>query len=149
MNSVALVACSKLKLEHPCPAVELYSRSALFKKASEYASANYGNWYILSAKYGLIYPNDLIEPYDVSLNKMKKAEREIWAQNVIEVIKQKIPIENTIYFHCGKLYRHPIIEMLERDGYKTEVPLEGLEIGEQLSFYTKRLSNAAYIHDKK
>jgi hypothetical protein len=50
-------------------AEELYI-SDWFIKAKKYIKQNYNEWYILSAKHGLIKPNDLIETYNEYLPKM-------------------------------------------------------------------------------
>lgn len=49
----------------------MYSASDLFSKAYAYCTKKYGVVAILSAKYGLLFPNDTIEPYDETLNRMK------------------------------------------------------------------------------
>ena len=32
------------------------------------------DWYIISAKYGIINENEVIEPYDLSFNKMSRKD---------------------------------------------------------------------------
>lgn len=45
--------------------------SDLFKKSLEYARRlNPAKIYILSAKYGLLELDDMIEPYEITLNEM-------------------------------------------------------------------------------
>lgn len=71
---ISLVACLKTKLEKPAPARDLY-QSPLFQKASAYCERTYDRWFILSAKYGLLDPKFVIEPYDLSLKSMTREER--------------------------------------------------------------------------
>ncbi|WP_395858435.1 DUF6884 domain-containing protein [Arthrobacter sp. KBS0702] len=39
----------------------------MFKKASAYAELTCDRWYILSAKHGLLHPDEIIQPYDMRL----------------------------------------------------------------------------------
>jgi len=45
-------------------------------------------FYILSAKYGLLHPNDLIEPYEQTLKTATKKEKQDWAQRVDKKIRE-------------------------------------------------------------
>lgn len=63
----ALVSCTKLKANYLCCAREMYQKSSLFKKAVKFIELqNYHNQYVLSASYGFLRQNDVIEPYDQS-----------------------------------------------------------------------------------
>jgi len=48
----------------------MYSASDLFSKAYSYAVKNYDFVVILSAKYGLLFLDDKIEPYELTLINM-------------------------------------------------------------------------------
>jgi hypothetical protein len=67
-KKIALVACVSKKASAPMPARDMYT-SDWFRKASAYAARVTDDWYILSAKYGLIAPDTVIEPYDETLNR--------------------------------------------------------------------------------
>jgi hypothetical protein len=138
-KKVGLISCSKLKLDVRCEASILYSKSNLFKKASNYAEKNYDKWYILSAKYNLIKPDEMIDTYDLSLNNMNKRERMDWASTTFNMILMEIDSRTQVYFHCGEVYREYLIELLEKSGYEYYVPLQGLGIGQQLQFYKDRV----------
>ncbi|MGE7649199.1 DUF6884 domain-containing protein [Peribacillus frigoritolerans] len=69
---VALVSCTKLKVSYPCSAREMYQESTLFKKAVKFIEQHdYDDWFILSAEYGLLRQQNVIDPYDLTLNTMK------------------------------------------------------------------------------
>ena len=72
---VAFIGCTKRKKGYPCPAYEMYSMSALFRKAYAYCNDHYDRVYILSAKYGLVEPKAIIEPYDITF-----IQHECWAK---------------------------------------------------------------------
>jgi cytoplasmic iron level regulating protein YaaA (DUF328/UPF0246 family) len=84
---IALVSCTKVKANYSCNASEMYQESTLFKKAVKYIEQqDYDDWYVLSAKYGLLKQNDAIKPYDLTLNNMKAAERKTWSELVLKQI---------------------------------------------------------------
>jgi hypothetical protein len=42
----------------------MYEDGSLFKKIRDYVESTYPQYYILSGKYGLLEPNQIIEPYE-------------------------------------------------------------------------------------
>lgn len=68
IHTVCLVGCSKTKLPYAAPAKELYT-SPLFKLGRAWAEANSDAWAILSAHHGLIEPDSIIEPYDITIDQ--------------------------------------------------------------------------------
>jgi len=74
---IGLVACCKKKLSVPSRAENLYI-SPLFRYASLYCKQQYKAWFILSAKYGLLVPDEFIEPYNLTLQDETKLERQKW-----------------------------------------------------------------------
>lgn len=62
---IYIIACGKEKSHHPIKARQMYTGS-YFKSCLKYAeSQSSDNIYILSAKYGLIELDEIIEPYDM------------------------------------------------------------------------------------
>lgn len=115
----------------------MYHPSDLSKKAYAYATKNYDYVAILSAKYGLLLPDDEIEPYDLTLNNMKPQQRTAWAEKVLSQMKRRLKLEGfgTVLFHAGKKYREHLIPKLEKVGIRCETPLQGLGIGKQKAWY--------------
>jgi len=139
LKSLGLVACAKSKRNHRCKASELCSPSTLFRKAFEYASKSYDTVAILSGKYGLLLPDEKVDPYDRFLGDLPIEQVKKWSNMVFEQIKTKLNLHDfdRIYFHAGKRYREYLIPMLEKIGLKCEVPLKNLGIGKQLAWYKK------------
>ena len=52
-----------------CAGKDLY-RSVWFLKARACAEAVGSCWFILSAEYGLVHPDEMIEPYEMTLDTM-------------------------------------------------------------------------------
>lgn len=144
MSKIAIIGCTKKKRDSACCAKDLYSASNLFRKEYEYAVRIIGadEIYILSAKHHLISADTVIEPYDVTLLTMRKAERKEWSRISIEQIKEKTNSQNdTLYFFCGSKY----YEFLEKDliemGYAYEIPLKGKGgIGKQMQWLAEQLT---------
>jgi hypothetical protein len=75
---IILVSCVKSKRDDPCRASEMYT-SALFQKMMAYArSLNPKFIFILSAKYGLLSLEEIIDPYEQTLKTMNTAGRLAW-----------------------------------------------------------------------
>ena len=85
---IALISCSKAKKNEPCPAHELYSPSDLFSLSYQYAKQNADKIYILSAKYGLVAEDRILEPYDQTLNDMRRQQQLSWANSVLWDLKK-------------------------------------------------------------
>jgi cytoplasmic iron level regulating protein YaaA (DUF328/UPF0246 family) len=137
-TTIALVACVSKKNKTPMPARDLYI-SDWFKKASSYADSISDQWFILSAKYGLLDPDDVVEPYDETLNKMPVNQRRAWSKKVIEDLIPKLNVGDQVVVLAGIKSREFLVSPLSSKGIQVEIPMEGLRIGEQLSWLSKHL----------
>jgi hypothetical protein len=138
VKTIALVACVKDKHNGPMPARYLY-RSDLFKKSSTYAEKISDKWYILSAKYKLISPDEIISHYDLTLNNMSAEGRRVWSVEVYNQLISVLKSSDRVVILAGIKYRDYLIELLRQLGCDVEVPMAGLKIGEQLSWLKARL----------
>ncbi len=125
---VVLVSCVKSKRSASCPAEQMYT-SDLFKKMMAYArKLSPRKIFILSAKYGLLALDTMIEPYEQTLKKMPLAERRIWAARVLDCLQKFVDLENDhIVFLAGKLYREGLISHIRH----YSIPMEKLSFGNQ------------------
>jgi hypothetical protein len=133
MSVICLVSCVAKKRTSATRAKDLYL-SEWFRRAREYVEAAGGPWFILSAKYGLVSADELLEPYEQTLNTMSIGERRAWAGRVQRQMDQHLPQSDRIVVLAGQRYREFLMDYLRRRA-PTEVPLEGLKIGEQLSWF--------------
>jgi cytoplasmic iron level regulating protein YaaA (DUF328/UPF0246 family) len=138
MVKIVLISCVSKKLHHKSKAQNLYV-SPLFKKNLQYAkSLNADNIFILSAKYGLLRLNEEIEPYDKTLNKMRSNEIKEWAKFVLNQLKKSTDLENDEFvFLAGNNYRKFLLSHIKH----YNIPMQGLSIGKQLQWLTKRNKN--------
>lgn len=128
---VALVSCVKSKLDRPAPAKDLYT-SALFRALRAYAENSADEWLILSAEHGLVEPDQVLAPYERTLNRMPKAQRNEWAARVKDELAARIPTGADIIILAGERYREGLVPFLRARGNLVEIPLEGLSLGRQL-----------------
>lgn len=132
-HTVYLVSCVSQKREEPSPAKDLYV-SDWFRKARRYAEASGSPWFVLSAKYGLVNPNEMVAPYERTLNTMSVADRRQWANRVLAQLDETAPGLGRAVFLAGKHYREFLVDQLGSRNVAVSVPMEGLRIGEQLSW---------------
>lgn len=130
-RKIALISCVKQKKEGIHPAKDLFT-SAWFVKAKEFVEQNdFDEWYILSAKYHLVSPTDLIESYPEHLNQFKKQQIESWAQKTAEQIQSQQLSGDQLYILGSEKYRSiishlPHMEIME--------PLKGMGVSKQMAW---------------
>jgi len=133
MDVIGLVQCGAQKKATVAPAKDLYI-SSLFKKSNSFVESKCDKWFILSAKYGLLLPEQVVEPYNETLKSYSVKERAIWAESVFEDISKHINSGDKIIFLAGNCYGQFLIPKLQAMGIQIEVPMKGLRIGEQLHY---------------
>jgi hypothetical protein len=133
VKTVCLVSCVSAKRTAPAPAKDLY-QSDWFIKARRYVEAIGCPWFILSAKHGLISPDEVIPPYEQTLNTMGVSERRNWAHTVEKQMDQQMQDATKIVILAGQRYREFLMDYLCRRADTVDVPMAGLRIGEQLGW---------------
>lgn len=135
-----LVGCVSQKNETAMPAKELY-RSELFRRRRLWAEASGKPWWIVSAEYGLIHPDQVIEPYDTQIAQLPLHVRRRLAAQVADELESALgPLtEKTLELHAGDDYYLTVAPSLRERGAEVVRPLEGLRIGEQLGWYGDHL----------
>ena len=138
MRKIVLISCVSKKLNYRSKAQDLYV-SPLFRKNLQYAkSLNPDKIFILSAKYGLLRLNEEINPYDKTLNEMCSKEIKWWAKLVLSQLKKSTDLENDEFiFLAGNNYRKFLLTHIKH----YYVPMQGLGIGKQLQWLSRRINN--------
>lgn len=138
-----LIGCVSQKNEVPMPAKDLY-RSELFRRRRLWAEASGKPWWIVSAEYGLVGPDEEIRPYDTRIGQLPLEARHTLASQVATDLEARLgPLNGrTLELHAGDDYYLAIAPMLEKQGARVVRPLEGLRIGEQLGWYGDHLGLA-------
>lgn len=130
---IIFLSCTKKKRNYKCEAQEMYQESQWFRGGWRYAhSLNPDKIYILSAKYGLLEEDDIIEPYEKTLVSARDNEIRKWSAMVAKQISKKgIDRNQKAVFLCGKNYRKYIKNLFPNN----TAPLKHLGIGKQMAFF--------------
>jgi len=140
-KEIGLVSCVKSKRDEPATPKNLYT-SPYFEKMSSYAEQQHDDWWILSAKHGLLNPDgDSIEPYDETLSGARVDEKRRWSKRVAEQLSDEglLSGDHMLVLHAGRDYYDELLPLLEETSVTIEMPVEGLAIGERMAWYNNRL----------
>lgn len=85
---IVMVGCSQTKAAAAAPARELFT-GELFRKARAHAEELDAPWYVLSAKFGLLDPEEVVSPYDVFLGEQSGGYRSAWGQWVVAQLAER------------------------------------------------------------
>lgn len=135
-GSLVLVSCSKAKLDHSAPARELYCSPA-FQMKRAIIERNGADWLILSAKHGLLEPDAMIAPYDLTLNTMGVAARQKWARDAIPPLLERARGIGRVVIFAGQAYSQYLTGSLAEHNIAVSEPLRGLRQGEQLAWLSR------------
>jgi hypothetical protein len=135
-KTIYLVSCVSGKGPVPAPARELYT-SQWFALTRRFVEQTRSPWFILSAEHGLIGADQVIAPYERTLNTMGVEARRAWARGVIEKMETALPAADRCVVLAGERYRENLMDYL-RTRYTVEVPMQGLAIGQQLQWLSRR-----------
>jgi hypothetical protein len=140
-GQVLLVACVKSKVAQPAAAKDLYA-SPLFTRERRYAENRGVPWFVLSAEYGLVAPDEWVSPYERYLPDMTASYRAAWGQWVAERLELLVgPLADmTIEVHAGAAYLDAISVPLTAKGAELLTPLAGLSMGRRLSWYDEHIA---------
>jgi hypothetical protein len=146
MGKLILVSCSKKKENYKCNAKTMYS-SALFKKSMGVAGRlcllDVKNTIIMiiSAKYGLVQPYQILEPYDMCLNKDNIQCFQVVVKSQIALIECEFKI-NEILFLASKKYIDAVRGVLDKSKkYQLLDFFKGQGIGQRLKYLNKFLGS--------
>lgn len=139
---VLLVGCVKTKATEARRARDLYT-SSLFAKRRDYAQSAGVPWVILSAEYGAVHPDAVIEPYDRYLEDQPGPYRQEWGRRVVNQLEALFgSLSHKVFeLHASRAYGDPIEPLLRERGATMRRPLDGLLFGQQLQWYDGQLAS--------
>ena len=130
VDKVFLIALSGSQVRRASPARELCT-SRWFTFARAYAESHACPMLLLSARYGLVSPQQIIAPYDQDVSAMKAAKRREWGEAVGEDARQRLPRSRQIVLLAGIKYVDCLRPHLEDLTDEIYTPLAGLTVGYQ------------------
>lgn len=133
MVKIALIGCTARKQDYTCSAIEMYTKSSYFNLKLDYCKKiNVDKIFILSAKYGLLDSDTVIEPYNIHLKSTSKQYKLNWSKNVLNDLKEKTDLINDEFIIlAGNDYMKYLVEHIP-NSYN---PVKGLGIGQQMKFF--------------
>lgn len=130
--TIALIACSARKANvYVAPARDIYT-GALFRASVRCAESHGWPWAVLSAQHRLLFPDEVIEPYDLSMYDLHPEQREAWARLTAHQIFRRCGQPPHVVLLAGATYcKYLLPELRMRGGVSVDTPLAGLGIGLQ------------------
>lgn len=132
---VVLLGCGKAKASEARPARELYTGN-LFRLSLRYAelrAAEGGVVYVVSAEHGLVELDQVVEPYEKSLQGSSKREREAWGLRTFDDVRRRHQQPGNVVILAGDVYAYPLRRAALLAKWTFEEPLRGLDIGGRLA----------------
>jgi hypothetical protein len=90
---------------------------------------------VLSARHGLVEPDEVLEPYDLSLADLDAGQRQQWGHRVAARLGELGLGATTLEVHAGRLY----LQALREAELAVCAPVEGLGVGQRLAWYRGRI----------
>lgn len=134
-----LIGAGKRKVDEAAPAHDLYTGS-LFRLRRAHAERAGLPWFVLSPKYGLVEPDELLEPYDLAMIRQPVAYRREWSATVAVRVGELLgpACGRTLEVQAGAAYLDPLEPLLAAAGWTVLAPLRGLNQGQQAAWYSAR-----------
>jgi hypothetical protein len=123
---VVLVGSSGAVATGAQPAARLF-RSSGFARARAYAESSGHPWFVVSAKHGLLDPDDVVGPFDVLFGDRSLTYRTAWGEWVVAQLADRVRLTGvTVEVHGGVDFAQPLRSPLTRRGAGLEIPLPGM-----------------------
>jgi hypothetical protein len=148
LSDVVLIGCVKSKLARAAPARDLYT-SALFTRRRRYAEATGLPWFVVSSRWGLVAPDEVVSPYDVYLGDRSAAYRRTWAEFVTAQLSDLGSLTGTVVeIHAGDYYVNALRPALEHAGAVVVDAVDAASMGETLAWYDRHRPIAPATADR-
>lgn len=158
---VALVGCGKAKLDRAAPARELYTGS-LFRAAARWADRHADRWYVLSAKHGVVDPDNVLDPYNYSMMDLAQSDRSgriahpgplnLWATRCRAALfstrereAARLSPGDHVVLLAGAAYTDVLVPWLTARPWTVTIsePLRGKGIGQRLRWLSEESTDTA------
>jgi len=112
--SVILVAGGRAQLSEPAAARDLYV-SPLFARRRARAEATGVPWFVVSGRWGLLQPDDILAPYSFSLAQQSVSYQRAWGRFVAEQLALLSPVGrgDVVEIYTGAAYAAALTAPIE------------------------------------
>lgn len=137
MDDVLLIVGGTSMRSRPDQARYIYTGTQ-FRVARSVADFSERPWAIVDAKFGLVWPTDLIQPHTVSLSTFSRAQKDLWARSISSALARKFePTTTRVIFIGTSLYMEPAKPAFEKAGFTVWLPWWAKDMQQQMSELTK------------
>lgn len=130
-KTIALVSGVHPQFEHAMPARWLYHAEWFLVAAALAETASTG-WFILSARYGLLHPDQKIAPYALTLSDLSPSQRQAWAAGVLHSLTQMLQPGDRLLLLAEPDGHSALFTVLENSKWRLAAPLSGMTAASQL-----------------
>lgn len=127
-RSIVLISCVKRKHPYRAKAKELYD-STLFRAQRAYAERFGDQWFILSARHGLLDPECEIDSYEETLKDASSKQKRDWSERVYSDLQRHTQPDDKITITAGEDYCRYLVPLLVKRGHEVRRPVKGLRMG--------------------
>jgi len=109
---IAIIGCKRQKQDYECSADEMYEKAFTYRAQRNFIKQAYDDYYIFSSKYGIIHHTKVIEPYDITIQKIgtkykvfresKPFDEAFIINNIKEFMSNNV--DNTLHCHVTLAY---------------------------------------------
>ena len=133
MRTITLVGSVTSKRAGQWPASKLYV-SELFNLSRRFAAATSDEWFILSAEYGLLGPNETVEAYNRELKGSPILARKDWAARVRDQMRKRglLTANTTLVWLTGAECREFLLPLTAPA--LSISPLQGKRLGQRVAW---------------
>ena len=138
---IVVAQCTGSKRDGTHAARDLYDESTYFRKQRAYAETA-DKWFVQSAKYGLLKPDDPVESYDTHAKELEDPES--WAEAIADDLEGEVDKPAVVELLGGKRYADPLTPALEARGFDVVEPFRGLGIGERMAALDTKVTKVSH-----
>ncbi len=141
MARICLVGESKTQRKTRTRADQLFTGTH-FVRQRTYAQTRADQWFILSARYGLLEPGRGVDPYERVFSDLSSAEQFQWAQNLMQSMSRlHITSHDTLVILAKKSYQDRLLPIFKSRSYVIELPLAGMSAVQQLRWLAEMVNS--------
>jgi hypothetical protein len=136
-----LVGCATSTLAQAAPARDLYN-GALFARRRDYGERSGAPWFVVSGRWGLITPDEVVAPDDLTLADMPAAYRDAWADFVVAQLAGHLPLDGArIEIHADGQYAAALGPAFGQAGAALVDPVDAGATREAHTWYANTAAN--------
>lgn len=147
LGDVLLIGSVRTTVNESAPAREIYT-GALFARRRRYAEASDRPWFVVSGRWGLVAPGEVVASHDVVLGDMAVSYRQGWAAFVVGQLEATLPAADLVLeIHAGGRMVDSLRAVVELAGATLVDPVDAHSLSETLAWYDEHTPDDARTPD--